>query len=203
MREDGCMRAKVIVASNRASAGVYEDRGGPILVDGLRSMGFEVEDPEVVPDGEPVHVALTAALEDSPDVILTSGGTGLTDGDLTPEMTRRVLDRETPGIAEAIRAYGLAKGVPAAMLSRGLAGLAGRTLVVNLPGTRGGCRDGLTVLEPVLKHAIDQVAGVDHSTSGTDQVESGAHVGRHPSVDTDVDTTVNQDRTDALPVDTD
>jgi molybdenum cofactor synthesis domain-containing protein len=178
----GAMRATVIVASNRASAGVYSDRGGPVLVDGLRGMGFEVGDPVVVPDGEPVLAALTAALADSPDVILTSGGTGLTSGDLTPEMTQRVIDRPVPGIAEAIRAYGLAKGVPAAMLSRGLAGLAGRTLVVNLPGTRGGCRDGLAVLEPVLGHAIDQVAGVDHATSGTDQVESGAHVGTggHP-----------------------
>jgi molybdenum cofactor synthesis domain-containing protein len=186
------MRAKVIVASNRASAGVYEDRGGPILVDGLRTLGFEVDDPEVVPDGEPVHAALTTALAESPKVILTSGGTGLTSGDLTPEMTRRVLDREVPGIAEAIRAYGLAKGVPAAMLSRGLAGLAGRTLVVNLPGTRGGCRDGLAVLEPVLKHAVDQIADVDHSTSGTGQVESGAHLG-----------SASGDRPDALPVDTD
>jgi molybdenum cofactor synthesis domain-containing protein len=186
------MRAKVVVASNRASAGVYEDRGGPILVEGLRALGFEVGDPQVVPDGEPVHAALVAALAESPDVILTSGGTGLTSGDLTPEMTRRVLDREVPGIAEAIRAYGLAKGVPAAMLSRGLAGLAGRTLVVNLPGTRGGCRDGLTVLEPVLEHAVDQIAGVDHTASGTGQVESGAHVGSAAT-----------DRPDALSVDTD
>ena len=189
------MRATVIVASNRASAGVYEDRGGPVLADGLRRMGFEVGDPVVVPDGEPVHAALTAALADSPEVILTSGGTGLTSGDLTPEMTARVIDRPVPGIAEAIRAYGIAKGVAAAMLSRGLAGLAGRTLVVNLPGTRGGCRDGLAVLEPVLRHAIDQVADVDHSASGTDQVDSGAHVHHgHRSPDA---------HPDALPVDTD
>jgi molybdenum cofactor synthesis domain-containing protein len=187
------MRAIVIVASNRASAGVYSDRGGPVLVEGLRGMGFEAGDPVVVPDGEPVHAALTTALAQSPDVILTSGGTGLTSGDLTPEMTARVIDRPVPGIAEAIRAFGVAKGVPAAMLSRGLAGLAGRTLVVNLPGTRGGCRDGLTVLEPVLRHAIDQVAGVDHSASGTDQVDSGAHLhdAHHHS------------HPDALPVDTD
>jgi molybdenum cofactor synthesis domain-containing protein len=185
------MRAKVIIASNRASAGVYEDRGGPVLVEGLRALGFEVPDAEVVPDGEPVHVALTTALADSPDVILTSGGTGLTSGDLTPEMTRRVLDREVPGIAEAIRAYGLAKGVPTAMLSRGLAGIAGRTLVVNLPGNRGGCRDGLAVLQPVLAHAIDQVADGDHAPSASEQAESGAHVHQEP------------DRPDALPVDTD
>jgi molybdenum cofactor synthesis domain-containing protein len=192
------MRATVIVASNRASAGVYEDRGGPVLVEGLRGLGFEVGDPVVVPDGEPVHVALTAALADDPDVILTSGGTGLTAGDLTPEMTSRVIDRPVPGIAEAIRAYGLAKGVPAAMLSRGLAGLAGRTLIVNLPGTRGGCRDGLAVLEPVLGHAIDQVAGIDHSASGTDQVDSGVHVhhGHHGHH-------VHDPRPDSMPVDTD
>jgi molybdenum cofactor synthesis domain-containing protein len=186
----GAMRATVIVASNRASAGVYADRGGPVLVEGLRELGFEVGEPVVVPDGEPVHAALTSALADSPEVILTSGGTGLTSGDLTPEMTQRVIDRPIPGIAEAIRAYGLAKGVPAAMRSRGLAGLAGRTLVVNLPGTRGGCRDGLAVLGPVLRHAVDQVAGVDHAASGTDQVESGAHVG-------------TGGHHDALPVDTD
>jgi molybdenum cofactor synthesis domain-containing protein len=197
------MRAKVIVASNRASAGVYEDRGGPILVEGLRELGFEVGDPHVVPDGEPVHEALTVALAEDPDVILTSGGTGLTAGDLTPEMTRRVLDREVPGVAEAIRAYGLAKGVPAAMLSRGLAGMSGRTLVVNLPGTRGGCRDGLAVLRPVLQHAIDQIAGIDHSASGHGQVESGAHVGAAGDASAERGEHLGTPRPDAPAVDTD
>ncbi len=157
----------MVVASNRAAAGVYADRGGPILVAGLRRLGFDVDGPQVVPDGEPVAEALAAAVAASYDVVLTTGGTGLTPGDLTPEMTRRVVDREVLGLAEAIRAYGTAHGVPTAALSRGIAGLAGRTLVVNLPGSTGGCRDGLAVLEPVLLHAVDQVRGGDHPSSGT------------------------------------
>lgn len=156
------MRAVVITASNRAAAGVYADRGGPILVEGLRELGFDVGDPVVVPDGDPVEQALRDAVADDVEVVLTTGGTGLTPGDLTPESTRRVLDREAPGIAEAIRAYGVANGVPTAMLSRGVAGFAGRTLVVNLPGSSGGCRDGLAVLRPVLVHAVEQVRGGDH-----------------------------------------
>lgn len=161
----GVNRALVVVASNRAAAGVYADRGGPLLVDGLRSLGFAVDGPQVVPDGEPVAAALVAAVAAAYDVVLTTGGTGLTPGDLTPEMTRRVLDREVPGLAEAIRAYGRAHGVPSAALSRGLAGLAGNTLVVNLPGSTGGCRDGLAVLAPVLVHAVEQVRGGDHPSS--------------------------------------
>ena len=156
------MRAVVVTASNRAAAGVYADRGGPILVDGLRELGFEVGEPVVVPDGEPVEQALRAAVADDVEVVLTTGGTGLTPGDLTPEMTRRVLDREAPGIAEALRAYGISAGVPSAMLSQGVAGIAGRTLVVNLPGSTGGCRDGLAVLSPVLVHAVEQIRGGDH-----------------------------------------
>jgi len=161
----GVNRALVVVASNRAAAGVYADRGGPLLVDGLRSLGFAVDGPQVVPDGEPVAAALVAAVAAAYDVVLTTGGTGLTPGDLTPEMTRRVIDREVPGLAEAIRAYGLGHGVPSAALSRGLAGLAGNTLVVNLPGSTGGCRDGLAVLAPVLVHAVEQVRGGDHPSS--------------------------------------
>jgi molybdenum cofactor synthesis domain-containing protein len=156
------VRARVITASNRAAAGVYVDRGGPVLVEGLRQLGFDVPEPVVVPDGEPVEQALREAVADDVDVVLTTGGTGLTPGDVTPQMTRRVIDREAPGIAEAIRAFGVAQGVPAAMLSQGVAGLAGRTLVVNLPGSTGGCRDGLTVLSPVLVHAVEQIRGGDH-----------------------------------------
>lgn len=151
----------MVTVSHRAFAGVYADTGGPILVDGLRAMGFEVDGPQVVPDGEPVEDALRAAVEAAYDVVLTTGGTGLSPTDHTPEMTRRVLDREVPGIAEAVRAHSLA-AVPTAALSRGLAGLAGRTLVVNLPGSPGGCRDGIAVLTPVLPHAVDQVRGGDH-----------------------------------------
>jgi molybdenum cofactor synthesis domain-containing protein len=155
------MRAVVVVASNRAAAGVYADTSGPILVEGLRALGFEVGEPVVVPDGAPVEAALREAVAGGADAVLTSGGTGITPTDATPDMTRRVIDYEVPGIAEAIRAAGAAK-VPAAILSRGLAGVAGRTLIVNLPGSRGGAKDGLAVLGPVLRHAVDQLRGGDH-----------------------------------------
>ncbi len=155
------MRALVITCSNRAAAGVYEDRGGPILHAGLVELGFETAGPQVVPDGEPVHEALVAAIAAGYDVVLTTGGTGLTPGDHTPEMTRRVIEREVPGIADAIRRHSQDK-VPTSMLSRGLAGVAGRTLIVNLPGSPGGCKDGIAVLSPVLKHAVEQIGGGDH-----------------------------------------
>lgn len=156
------MRALAISVSNRAAAGVYEDSSGPVLVSLLREAGCAtVDGPVVVPDGEPVELALRDAVAKAYDVVVTSGGTGLTPTDRTPEMTRRVVDREIPGIAEAVRLAGQDK-VPAAMLSRGTAGLAGTTLVVNLPGSTGGVRDGMAVLAPVLAHAVDQVRGGDH-----------------------------------------
>lgn len=156
------MKAVVVVASNRAAAGVYADETGPLIVSALTEWGFDAEEPLVVPDGEPVRDALAAAVEGGARVVLTTGGTGLTPTDLTPEMTRPLLDREVPGIAEAIRSYGVAQGVPTAILSRGLAGVAGSCLVVNLPGSRGGVRDALAVLEPVLRHAVEQIVGSDH-----------------------------------------
>ncbi len=154
--------AVVVVASTRAAAGVYEDRSGPVVVERLRAWGFEVGDPVVVPDGDELGRALRVALAREPALVLTSGGTGLTPTDVTPEQTAPLLDRLVPGVAEAIRAAGVAKGVPTAMLSRGLVGLAGRTFVANLPGSRGGVVDALDVLEPVLGHALDQVPGSDH-----------------------------------------
>jgi len=154
-------RALAVTASNRAASGVYRDTGGPLLVEGLTVMGFAVEGPSVVPDGEPVEEVLRAAVQAGYDVVLTTGGTGISPTDRTPEMTRRVLDYEIPGIPEAIRAEGLTK-VPTAALSRGTAGVAGRTLIVNLPGSSGGVRDGLAVLDRLLVHAVDQVHGGDH-----------------------------------------
>ena len=156
------MKATVITASNRAAAGVYEDTTGPLVVEALAELGFDVTGPVVVPDGQPVADAITAALAEGARAVLTTGGTGLTPTDLTPEMTRPLLDREVPGIAEAIRAHGAAKGVPTAALSRGLAGVAGTALVVNLPGSRGGVKDGLAVVMPLLQHAVEQIVGSDH-----------------------------------------
>jgi molybdenum cofactor synthesis domain-containing protein len=155
-------RALVVTVSTRAAAGTWPDRSGPLLRDGLVRLGLQVEGPIVVSDGEPVADALRAAVAAGYHLVVTTGGTGLTPTDRTPEMTRQVVEREVPGIAEAIRAYGVAGGVRSAMLSRAVAGLAGGTLVVNLPGSTGGVRDGLAVLGTVLEHALDQVPGSDH-----------------------------------------
>ncbi len=159
---NGPLKATVITASNRAAAGVYEDTGGPVIVAALTELGFEVTGPVVVPDGEPVREAIRAARDGGARAILTTGGTGLTPTDLTPEMTRPLLDREVPGVAEAIRAHGSAKGIPTAALSRGLAGVSGNAFIVNLPGSKGGVKDGLAVVAPLLLHAVQQIAGSDH-----------------------------------------
>lgn len=154
-------RAIVVTASTRASQGVYPDKGGALIVETLRAWGAEVDDPTVVADAD-IAETLTAALAARPDLLLTTGGTGISPTDGTPEATAPLLDREVLGIAEAIRAAGIAAGVPTAMLSRGLAGICGQTLVVNLPGSTGGVRDALAVLEPVIGHALSQLAGGDH-----------------------------------------
>jgi molybdenum cofactor synthesis domain-containing protein len=156
------MRALVVTASNRAAAGLYPDKSGQLLAGLLAEAGCEqVDGPRVVPDGEPVEAVLREGVREGYDVIVTTGGTGLTPQDLTPEMTRRVIDKEIPGIAEAIRQANREK-VPTSILSRGLAGQAGTTLIVNLPGSSGGVRDGMAVLAPVLRHAVDQIRGGDH-----------------------------------------
>lgn len=165
--QDGVVegRGAVVVASNRAAQGVYDDTTGPLLVDALRSWGLRTGEPVVVADGEPVGEAITAAVADGVDVVLTTGGTGISPTDRTPDVTRTLLERELPGVAEALRAAGVGKGVPTAALSRGLAGVVGSTVVVNLPGSRGGVKDGIEVLAGIVPHAVEQLRGLDHAAS--------------------------------------
>lgn len=158
----GGRTAVVLVASTRAAAGIYPDKAGPLLADWLRDKGFAVTGPVVRPDGEEFAAALRDAVGGAPTLVITSGGTGISPTDSTPQATGALLDYEIPGLAEALRRRGADAGIPAAVLSRGLVGVAGRTLVINLPGSRGGVADGIAVLAEVLDHALDQLAGGDH-----------------------------------------
>lgn len=159
-------RAAVITASNRSARGERADSSGQLLADRLRELGCAVADPVVVPDRVPdIQHALRTALAAGADLVLTTGGTGLTPTDVTPEATRPLLEREVPGIAEAIRLAARDR-VPTSVLSRGLAGTVGAALVVNLPGSPGGVKDGMAVLGPILGHVLSQLRGGDHVPGG-------------------------------------
>jgi molybdenum cofactor synthesis domain-containing protein len=154
--------ALVITVSTRAAAGVYADRSGPLVAAALRDLGFLVADPVVVPDGDKVGDALREAVAGGHALVITTGGTGLHPRDLTPEQTRSVVQREVPQLAAQIARYGVDHGVPTAVLSRGIAGIAEGTLIINLPGSSGAARDGMAVLGPLLRHALSQLHGGDH-----------------------------------------
>ena len=164
--------ALVITVSDRSAAGTREDVSGPTGAAALRALGFTVGEVVVVPDDpEVLQLILRRAVDDGVPLVVTTGGTGLGPRDVTPEATARVIERPVPGIAELLRAASRDK-IPAASLSRGIAGVAGSTLIINLPGSPGAVRDGIAALVPILWHAVDQVSGGDHEVSTS---PDGAH----------------------------
>ena len=155
--------AVVITASNRASAGVYVDTSGEILAAGLTKLGYELKDPIVIPDNiSQIQAAIELSLAGKVDLIVTTGGTGVSPHDVTPEATAPLIKKLLPGIPEAFRAYSRDR-VPTTDLSRGLAGVSGSSLIINLPGSPGGVKDGLVIIERLAGHVHDQIAGVDHT----------------------------------------
>jgi molybdenum cofactor synthesis domain-containing protein len=156
----------VITCSNRSAAGARADDSGQLLVDLLEQAGWPVGSKAIVADAVPaIQSAIRSAIDGGARLILTTGGTGLTPTDVTPEAVRPLLEREIPGIAEALRAPAPGRP-PAAALSRGVAGAIGAALVVTLPGSPAGARDGMAVLAPLIGHALDQLAGGDHQPGG-------------------------------------
>ena len=155
--------AVVITASNRASAGVYADTSGEILAAGLTKLGYVLKDPIVIPDNiSQIQAAIELSLAGKVDLIVTTGGTGVSPHDVTPEATAPLIKKLLPGIPEAFRAYSRDR-VPTTDLSRGLAGVTDSSLIINLPGSPGGVKDGLVIIERLAGHVHDQIAGVDHT----------------------------------------
>ncbi|RCS63302.1 MogA/MoaB family molybdenum cofactor biosynthesis protein [Microbacterium sp. JB110] len=160
------MRAAVITVSDRSAAGEREDAGGPLAVAALQEAEFACGDQRIVPDGEDsVEAALREAIGAGSRLVVTTGGTGVGPRDLTPEGTRRVLDRELPGIAEELRRIGAA-ALPAGMLSRGLSGVSAGALIVNLPGSPSAVREGMPVILSVARHVVSQIDGGGHRSDG-------------------------------------
>jgi molybdenum cofactor synthesis domain-containing protein len=158
--------AAVITCSNRSAAGERADDSGDLLASLLPQAGCEVTSRVVVPDDvEAIRAAVRSAVDDGARVVITTGGTGLAPTDVTPEAVRALLDREVPGVAEALRLAARDR-VPTSVLSRGVAGTVGGAFVVTLPGSPGGVRDGMAVLTPLLGHVVDQLAGGDHRAGG-------------------------------------
>ena len=158
-------RAAVITASNRAFNGVYEDTSGQILLNGLKALGYQIDAVELLPDDiEKIASAIKSGIKDGLDLVVTTGGTGISPFDVTPEATAPLIEKEMPGILEALRAYSRDK-VPTTDLSRGAAGVTNKTLIINLPGSPGAAKDGLVIIERLASHIHDQLAGYDHSPS--------------------------------------